>query len=224
MQIIMNDTHHMILILLIISTAIMTACGLDKQSILQRYQFDINKIIQQKQYYRLISSAFLHVGWMHFLFNMLTLYFFSSTIILMYGIWVFLILYFGSVLAGNLFTLWLYKNRPSYCAVGASGGVSGILCATIVIAPLQTIFLYFIPITAWIFATLYFAYSVSMILKPQSWDNTGHPAHLGGAAFGMLFIMVLAPTLIIQNVLFISIMSLPLLYLLYELLINKRLR
>lgn len=192
--------------------------------IFQRYQFHVGAIRQDKQYRRLISSAFLHADGWHLFFNMFTLYFFSKVIVYVYGVVGFLLLFFGSVLAGNLFSLWLYKNRPSYAAIGASGGVSGILFAAIALMPLQTIYLYFIPITAWIFATLYFAYSVTMMLRPRAWDNTGHAAHLGGAICGMLFVLVLTPMFIIKNALFIGIMSLPLLYLAYEIFINKKAR
>ena len=81
-----------------------------------------------------------------------------------------------------------------------------------------------IPITAWIYATLYFAYSVAMMLNPRHYDNTGHAAHLGGAACGMVFAAVLTPAFVMENALFIGIMSLPLCYLAYEILVNKRAR
>ncbi|QMT31964.1 rhomboid family intramembrane serine protease [Alysiella filiformis] len=218
----MNNLNELIPILLIAITCATTAWGLNNTLIFQRYQFKIGEIRYNKQYRRLITSAFLHADWLHLFFNMFTLYFFSRVIVYVYGVWLFLLLYFGAVLAGSLFSLWLYKNRPSYTAIGASGGVSGVLFAAIAIAPLQTIYLYFIPVTAWIFATLYFAYSATMMLKPRQWDNTGHAAHLGGAVCGMAFVAILTPMLIAANALFIGIMSLPLLYLAYEILINKR--
>ena len=175
---------------------------------------------------RLISSAFLHANGWHLFFNLFTLYFFSSIITLVYGWLGFLLLFFGSVLAGNLFSLWLYKNRPSYAAIGASGGVSGILFAAITLSPMSSIIIFPIPIpiTSWIYATLYFAYSVAMMLNPRHCDNTGHAAHLGGAACGMAFAAVLTPAFVMENALFIGIMSLPLCYLAYEILVNKRAR
>ena len=194
--------------------------------IFQRYQFSVGAIRYHKQYVRLISSAFLHANGWHLFFNLFTLYFFSSIITLVYGWLGFLLLFFGSVLAGNLFSLWLYKNRPSYAAIGASGGVSGILFAAITLSPMSSIIIFPIPIpiTSWIYATLYFAYSVAMMLNPRHYDNTGHAAHLGGAACGMAFAAALTPTFVMENVLFIGIMSLPLCYLAYEILVNKRAR
>lgn len=209
-------------ILLIAITCLTSYLGLNNQLIFQRYQFHIGEIIQNKQYRRLWTSAFLHADFMHLLFNMLTLYFFHGIIVRLFGIVWFFVLYFVAVVVGNLFSLWLYQNRPSYRAIGASGGVSGILFAAIALQPLSTIFLYFIPITAWIFATLYFAYSVWSLLNPRPNDNTGHAAHLGGAIMGMLFIAVMMPIAYQINGLYIGIMTLPLLYMAYEMIFNKR--
>lgn len=210
--------------LIIVATCAASYIGFNNTVVLQRYQFQVGSIRYNKQYYRLFTAGFLHADWGHLFFNMLTLYFFSPVIIWYYGAAVFVLLYFGAIVAGNAFSLWLYKTRPSYAAIGASGGVSGILFAAIALAPLQTILLYFIPVTAWIFATLYFAYSVAMLLRPQLWDNTGHAAHLGGAALGMLAVAVLSPLMIVKNLVYVAIMSLPLLYLAYEILINKKVR
>ncbi|XXQ67814.1 rhomboid family intramembrane serine protease [Neisseriaceae bacterium B1] len=220
------NLNDLILTLLILITCITTYLGFTNQFVFQRYQFHVGSILRDKQYHRIITSGFLHADWMHLLFNMLTLYFFYKPIVYIYGVWLFLVLYFVAMAAGGLFSLWLYKNRPSYAAIGASGAVSGIIFAAIAINPLSSIFLFFIPIPipAWLFATLYFAYSVWQMLHPKPWDNHGHAAHLGGAATGMLFAFVLTPQYIIHNATFVGIMSLPLLYLAYELLFNKKIR
>lgn len=210
--------------LVILITCATSLIGFNNQFVFQRYQFHIGAIRHDKQYIRLLSSAFLHADMMHLFFNMFTLYFFSRIIAVVYGVWLFLALYFAAILAGNLFTLWLYKNRPSYSAIGASGGVSGVLFATVALVPLENLYVFFIPMTSWIFATLYFAYSVTMMLRPRQWDNTGHAAHLGGAVCGMAFIGILTPMAYVINGLYIGIMSLPLLYLAYEILINKKAR
>lgn len=209
--------------LLIIITCAISLLGFNRPVLLQRYAFNVRAIADGQQYERLVTSAFLHVGMMHLFFNMFTLYFFSRVIAMVYGVWLFLALYFAAVVAGNAFSWWLYQNRPSYTAIGASGGVSGVLFATVALAPLQQIYLYFIPMTSWIFATLYFAYSVTMMLKPNPSDNTGHAAHLGGAVCGMIFVAIFTPMhYLMQNKLYIGIMLLPLLYLAYEIIVNKK--
>ena len=214
---------ELIPIFIIIITCITSLMAFNNNALFQRYAFNVGAITRDKQYYRFITSAFLHADMMHLFFNMFTLYFFARPIMFYYGVFVFVWLYVGSIVAGNAFSLWLYKNRPSYTAIGASGGVSGVLFAAIALAPLQTIYLYFIPVTSWIFATLYFAYSVAMMLKPHQGDNTGHSAHLGGAMCGMIFVAIFTPiAYLLQNKLYIGIMLLPLLYLAYEILINKK--
>ncbi|MCG7657977.1 rhomboid family intramembrane serine protease [Wielerella bovis] len=220
----MNNLNQLIPVLLIVLTCITSYIGFNNSATFQRYQFNVIGVRYHKQYRRLITSAFLHADWWHLFFNMFTLYFFSQVISYVYGVLGFLLLYFGSVLAGNVFSLWLYKNRPSYAAIGASGGVSGILFAAIALMPQQTIYLYFIPVTSWIFATLYFAYSAWSMVHPRPNDNTGHASHLGGAVLGMIFVAVLTPMYFMRNIVFIGIMSLPLLYLAYEILFNKKAR
>lgn len=220
------NPYQLVPVLLILATCFTTYLGFSNSAVFQRYQFHVGAIRHDKQYRRLLSSAFLHADWTHLLFNMITLYFFSPYIVAVYGIFLFLLLYFGSVLAGNLFSLFLYQNRPSYAAIGASGGVSGVIFAAIAVDPTSSILLFFIPIhiPAWLFATAYFAYSVYMMLNPRPWDNLGHAAHLGGAMFGMLLVLLLTPMLFAANAVFIGIMLLPLAYMAYELLIRKRIR
>jgi peptidase, S54 (rhomboid) family len=221
----MNDNLIQIIpIFLITLTCLTSYLAWQNPRWFNRFQFNVGAIRYRKQYDRLITSAFLHADWTHLLFNMLTLYFFSRVIVYVYGIWLFLILYFGSILVSSLFSLWLNKNRFNYSAIGASGGVSGILFAAIALMPLQTIYLYFIPITAWIYATLYFAYSAWSMLNPRPGDNIGHDAHLGGAVVGMVFVTILTPFVVIINGVYVGIMSLPLLYLAFELLFNKKAR
>ncbi len=221
----MKNLYTLIPALLIIGTCLFSYIGFTNRAIFDRYQFQVGQVRYNKQYYRLITSGFLHADWGHLFFNMLTLYFFASPIMYYYGVFVFIWLYLGSIVAGNAFSLWLYKNRPSYAAIGASGGVSGVLFAAIALAPLSNIALYgLLAMPAWIFATLYFAYSVAMLLKPRPWDNIGHAAHLGGAALGMALVATLSLPIFLHNIVYIAIMSLPLLYLAYELLINKKAR
>jgi len=61
-----------------------------------------------------------------------------------------------------------------------------------------------------------------MMLNPKQWDNLGHAAHLGGAFFGLVYAIIIQPESAVQNALFIGIMSLPLIYLAYEIFVKKR--
>ncbi|MDQ1161865.1 membrane associated rhomboid family serine protease [Chryseobacterium sp. SORGH_AS 447] len=210
-----------IVIAIIAVTCIVSYMGLNDMRMFEKYKFNVAAINNRKEYFRLISSAFLHADFMHLFFNMLSLYLFQEAVTAFFGNIGFLIIYFGSLILGNLFSLMIYKNHPWYSAIGASGAVSGIIFASIAMAP-NEISVNFLP--GWLFGTLYFGYSVYMMLNPKQWDNLGHSAHLGGAFFGLVYSIVMHPQLALSNILFLGIMSLPLAYLAYQIFINKKIR
>lgn len=213
-----------IIILIIAITAIISFIAFNNKEIFEKYKFNVGAIQHRKEYIRLLSAGFLHADIMHLLFNMMTLYFFGPVILEGFGNIGFLIIYFGSILLGNVFSLFIYQKQPWYSAIGASGGVSGILFAAIAMMPNIGIYFFFIPIPipGFIFGLLYFSYSVYMMLNPKQWDNLGHAAHLGGAFFGLVYAVIIQPQSAIHNSMFIGIMSLPLIYLAYEIFIRKR--
>jgi len=213
-----------IIILIIAITAIISFISFNNKEIFEKYKFSVGAILHRKEYVRVLSAGFLHADIMHLLFNMMTLYFFGPVILQGFGNVGFLIIYFGSILLGNIFSLFIYQKQPWYSAIGASGGVSGILFAAIAMMPNIGIYFFFIPIPipGFIFGLLYFSYSVYMMLNPKQWDNLGHAAHLGGAFFGLVYAVINQPESAIHNSMFIGIMSLPLLYLAYEIFIRKR--
>ncbi|MCD0455280.1 rhomboid family intramembrane serine protease [Chryseobacterium sp. LC2016-27] len=213
-----------IIILIIAITAIISFIAFNNKEIFEKYKFNVGAITHRKEYVRILSAGFLHADIMHLLFNMMTLYFFGPVILEGFGNIGFLIIYFGSILLGNIFSLFIYQKQPWYSAIGASGGVSGILFAAIAMMPNIGIYFFFIPIPipGFIFGLLYFSYSVYMMLNPKQWDNLGHAAHLGGAFFGLVYAVIIQPQSAIEHSMFIGIMSLPLIYLAYEIFIRKR--
>ncbi|WP_234110524.1 rhomboid family intramembrane serine protease [Chryseobacterium sp. R2A-55] len=213
-----------LLLIIIAATAIISYFGFNNPQLFDKYKFNVGAILNRKEYIRLISAGFLHADLMHLLFNMMTLYFFGPIVVQVFGEMGFLAVYFGSIFLGNLFSLYLYKNQSWYSAIGASGGVSGILFASIAMIPDLGIYFFFIPIPipGFIFGFLYFAYSVYSMLNPRESDNIGHAAHLGGAFFGLVYAVALQPARAIENSLFLVIMSLPLIYMAYQVFIKKR--
>lgn len=213
-----------ILILIIIVTAVISFIAFNNAGIFEKYKFSVGAILNRKEYIRLLSAGFLHADIMHLLFNMLTLYFFGPIVMEGFGNVGFLLIYFGSILLGNIFSLFIYQKQPWYSAIGASGGVSGILFAAIAMIPNLGIYLFFIPIPipGYVFGLVYFGYSVYMMLNPKEHDNIGHAAHLGGAFFGLVYAVIIQPERAMQNALYLGIMAIPLLYLSYEIFIRKR--
>ena len=187
--------------------------GFSQEAFFRRYMFNV-KAVQGGDYLRLLSAGFLHAGWEHLIFNMISLFFFHRIIIKAMGAGVFMLIYLGAIVLGNLFCLYLYRKQPYYSAIGASGGVSGIIFAAIALMPQLRV--NFIP--GWLFGTIYFGYSVYQMLHPREGDNVGHAAHLGGAVFGILVIGLFEPLLILEHALYLGIMALPLGYMGYRLL------
>lgn len=213
-----------VLLIVIAVTAIISFIAFNNQNIFEKYKFNVGAILRNKEYIRLLSAGFLHGDLMHLLFNMMTLYFFGPIVNQAFGDFGFLMIYFGSILLGNLYSLYLYKNQSWYSAIGASGGVSGILFASIAMIPDLPIYFFFIPIPipGYIFGFLYFAYSVYSMLNPRQQDNIGHAAHLGGAFFGLIYAVALQPERAIENALFLGIMSIPLIYMAFQVFVKKR--
>ena len=213
-----------VLLIIIATTAIISYIAFSNQALFEKYKFNVGEILRNKEYVRLISAGFLHADLMHLLFNMMTLYFFGPIVIEAFGAFGFLIVYFGSILLGNVFSLYLYKNQSWYSAIGASGGVSGILFASIAMIPDLGIHFFFMPIAipGYLFGFAYFAYSVYMMLNPKQNDNIGHAAHLGGAFFGLIYAVALQPERAIENALFLGIMALPLIYMAYMVFVKKK--
>lgn len=213
-----------IIFITIAITCIISILAFNNSALFEKYKFNVGAILNKKEHIRILSAGFLHADFMHLLFNMMTLFFFGDVIVQGFGVLGFIMIYLGSIILGNIFSLFIYKNQPWYSAIGASGGVSGILFAAIALMPKLSLYLFFIPIPipGFIFGLLYFSYSVYMMLNPKQWDNLGHAAHLGGAFFGLVYAISMQPEMAVENSLFIGIMALPLLYLSYEILVRKR--
>ena len=195
-------------IIILIATIAMSYYGFNNATFFNRYMFNVGAV-QKGDYVRLISSGFLHANWEHLIFNMISLFFFYEIVTDSMGELLFVLIYFGSMLLGNVFSLQIYKRQSYYSAIGASGAVSGIIFTAIALYP-KAIKVNFLP--GWLFGALYFGYSVFMMFNPQKGDNLGHTAHIGGALFGLAVVVLYAPTIVIHNALYLGIMALPLVY------------
>ena len=191
---------------------LMSLKGFNDFSFFERYKFNIGGIRRGEQI-RMLSSGFLHVDMTHLFFNMFTLYFFAPVVVGFLGNVKFLIVYFGSLIFGNLFSLFFHKNEYHYSAVGASGAVSGIIYAGILFRPDMSLYLMFIPIPipAYIFGIGYLLYSIFGMKNRIG--NIGHDAHFGGAVGGYIITLILAPWILYQNTLMVGLLAIPIIIL-----------
>lgn len=153
---------------------------------------------RNKEYWRLLSYGLVHADGMHLFFNMFTLYFFGrymeAYLSVRIGPLGLPLLYLGGLIVSILPSYLKHQNDPNYYSLGASGAVSAVLFAFVLLRPGATIYLLVIPVPALVFGVAYLAYSWYM--DRQSNDNINHSAHLWGAGFGLLFMALLDPGLV----------------------------
>lgn len=196
-----------ITLIIIAVTSAISYKGFNDSSFFNKYKFNIGAI-KRGEKIRFLSAGFLHADMMHLIFNMLTLYFFANYIIYHLGRVNFVLIYLGSLLAGNLITYYFHKNQPHYSAIGASGAVMGILYSAILINPHITPGLFgIIPVPGFVFAIGYLVYSIYGM--KNSIGNIGHTAHLGGAIAGYLLTILLYPQVLQTSRTMVIVLAIP---------------
>ena len=111
---------------------------------------------------------------------------------------VYILFYILAVIVSDIHSIVLYKNDPQYKSLGASGAVSAVVFASIIISPLDEIYFMFIPfgIPGFLYGILYLIYC-SYLSKTNN-DNINHLAHFFGALFGVVFMTIIYPLSIID--------------------------
>ena len=203
-----------VLFLIIATNGIVSYKGFTDQAFFHRYMFEINQVLRNKDYKRIITSAFLHVDSMHLFFNMFTLYFFGPIVIRILGVFYFLMIYFGSILVSGLATSIFHRNETFYSAVGASGAISGVLFSSILLFPQMKLMFFFIPIgiPGYLFGMGYLAYTIYGMKSRMG--NIGHAAHLGGAIGGIAITLISHPNLFFLRWQILILLFLPIVFLL----------
>ena len=154
------------------------------------------KFLRKKEYYRILSHGFIHADWMHLIVNMFVLFSFGRAIegyfdqlkemdYLRYPHLHYLALYIGGIIVSSIPSIIKHRNDSWYNSVGASGGVSAVVFASIFFGPLNILYLYFIPIPGIVFGALYLIYSQYMAKRNK--DNINHDAHFAGSVYGFLY-------------------------------------
>ncbi|MBW2961414.1 rhomboid family intramembrane serine protease [Mesonia aestuariivivens] len=191
--------------------ALVSVKGFNDISFFNKYKFNVGAIKLGEQL-RVFTSGFLHVDMTHLFVNMLTLYFFAGVVINHTGVANFFAIYLGSLILGNLFSLYFHKDENQYTAVGASGAVMGVLYATILLEPGMTLGLFFIiPIPAYMFGIGYLLYTIYGMKNRIG--NIGHDAHFGGAMGGYFITLILESWVFTEHLLMVVLLFIPLLVL-----------
>jgi len=196
----MDFSSSPITFLLIGINVIFSIIGFSNKTMLDKTIMWPYGVKRKNEYYRFITSGFLHADWIHLFFNMFTLFFFGISIENRFsaeglgGNISYLVLYFAALIISDLPGYLKHKDDPNYRSLGASGAVSAVVFAAIVFDPWSSIYLYgAIKISAALYAVLFILYCVYMGRKNH--DNINHDAHLWGAVFGLIFTLGLIAAL-----------------------------
>lgn len=198
----------LVTIVIIAANAIISYKGFNDYGFFERYKFNVGAVRRGEQI-RMFSSGFLHVDMTHLFVNMFTLYFFADIVVMELGNFNFIVVYVVSLLLGNLLSLYFHKDEYHYSAVGASGAVTGILYAAILLHPSMKLYMMFIPIPipAYVFGIGYLMYSIYGMKKQIG--NIGHDAHFGGAIGGFIVTLILMPSLFQTDLLMVGLLAIP---------------
>jgi membrane associated rhomboid family serine protease len=183
----------------------MSVVAFQRPTLLEKWSLRPYKNRKEGQYFSLLSSGFIHANWTHLFFNMFTLFFFGPIVeralVYWYGLSAGGLIYLGffliAIVVSNISTFAKQKSNPAYSALGASGAVSAVLFASILIYPLEKVcFFAVLCIPGFLLAPVFLFYSHRAAKDPGSRIN--HEAHFYGAVFGMGFLGILKPSLFQQ--------------------------
>jgi len=191
-----------IVVIISIITIIVSIMGFRQEGLFYKLQLNPFLIVHKKEYYRILTHSLLHADWAHLIINMIVFFSFGDGLLQYFEIYfgelasvIFLLLYVSAIIISSIYSIIKNKDNSNYNAIGASGAVSAILFANIFFAPWNKIYFYgVIGVPGILFGAIYLGYSYYMGKKGQ--DNIGHDAHFWGAVFGLIFPLLVQPSLI----------------------------
>jgi membrane associated rhomboid family serine protease len=189
-----------ITLIIIILTVLISMQGFNNQEFMYKLSLSPYDIKHNKKGSKFLTYMFVHADWAHLLFNMISFYMFGelmetelkATFGLQVGNIHFLILYFIGGIFSTFWPMIRNQDNPNYLSLGASGAVSSIIFAAMLWNPTMELGLIFLPgimIPAYIFGPLYLAFEFLAFKRQKT--NIAHDAHIGGAVFGIIYILLI---------------------------------
>ena len=184
-------------IILIIITSIISFISFNNEEIKNNLLFSPYQYVNYKKWWILISHGFIHADFLHLFFNMYVLYIFGPTLEFYFinsselGGFYYIGFYLLGIIFSTLPSIFKHKNNPSYNSLGASGAVSSVVFAYIIIYPLRELGLILIPglfLPGFIFGIFYLL--AEHYLSKKQYSNIAHDAHISGSLFGVFFIII----------------------------------
>lgn len=186
-----------ITLIIVILTSLISIGAFSNQKMMDDLIFYPPAVSKRNQFYRFFTCGLIHADWAHLIFNMLALYLFGKEVeeafVMLFdkpGRYIYLLMYVSALISSLLPTYLKNKDNYQYRSLGASGAVSAVIFAGLMLAPETEVFIFFIPIPipGFIFAPLYLI--ISAFLDRRGRDNINHSAHIWGAIYGLVFVIV----------------------------------
>jgi membrane associated rhomboid family serine protease len=193
----------MITYIIIAITVLVSITSMDNPTLKNKMMFNAYMIHNRKEWYRFFSNGLIHADYIHLGFNMFSLYMFGRGVEEGYaylfeakGVLFFILLYVGGIAMSSLYSYEKHKNDIYYNALGASGAVSAVIFAFIILHPTARLGFMFIPvpIPAYLFGFIFLG--IEYYLGKRGNTNIGHDAHFWGAVYGALLTIILKPALV----------------------------
>lgn len=191
-----------ITLLIVILTGYISYQAFNRADMFYKLNHSPYRELHQQEYHRLLTAGFVHGDFTHLFVNLFVLWSFGGFVEKMFlnifgetmGRINFLLLYTLTIVFANIPTYFKHRGNPNFISVGASGGISGLVFASLIFQPWGNIYLFFIvPMPAIVFGVVYLIYS-NYASRNLS-DRIDHDAHFYGAVFGFLLTVLLKPSL-----------------------------
>lgn len=180
--------------MILIVTVLVSLAAFNNETLMNKLILWPRRMDKPAEYYRLLTSGFIHADYQHLFFNMFTLYFFGRNLEMVFAYLsvppIHLItLFVTGIVIACLPSFFKHRNNSYYRSLGASGGVAAVIFASIYYNPWGLIN-FIIP--SIVFAILYLVFSAYMSRKGNNGIN--HDAHFWGSVYGLLFALMVDPT------------------------------
>jgi membrane associated rhomboid family serine protease len=184
-------------IIILLLTCVISFTAFSNEKLVNDLIFYPPAITNQRQWYRFVTCGFIHADFMHLAFNMYTFYLFGDMVEQAFnmiyggsGRILFAIAYITALAVCLLPTYFAHKDNYYYRSLGASGAVSAVVFMGIFLYPSMGMGIFPIPfhIPAFIFGPLYLI--ISAYLAKRGHGNINHSAHVWGAVYGIVFLII----------------------------------
>lgn len=186
-----------ITLIILLLTCVISFTAFSNEKVINDLIFYPTAITNHNQWYRFITCGFIHADFMHLAFNMYTFYLFGGMVEQAFtmifgemGKALYIIMYLSSLVVCLLPTYFAHRNNYYYRSLGASGAVSAVIFIGIFLNPTMGMGIFPIPfhIPAFIFGPLYLG--ISAYLAKRGHGNINHSAHIWGAVYGIVFLVI----------------------------------